>query len=396
VHPELTRAPSAWRTIAAATALNAPLGAIYAYSVFLKPLESLLGLSRADLAFVFAVAAAVFAVAMNVTPLAFGRASAPLLVLACTVMGAGGIALAASAGGVGLLVLGYGGLFGTAIGVSYILFQQIVNLTVTRRRGLVNGYLTSLLPAGAMLTAPLFGWAIPLIGVRATLRWFAVVLMVLGLASVWLTARAGVALEAATSSVRLDPGERRRAVFWRLWLVFFLAASAGLLVLSQAAGIIAAYGGAAALAVYGTTFITASVAAARIAGGWMVDWLAIPSVAAGAHAVALVGSAALVVWPGAGMSVLALALVGFGYGLISGITAAAIGVYWRRAVFGRMASRIYVAWSAAAIVLPILAGRLFDMTQGYGAAVLIAAGGNLLGILISLGLPRQSAPVRAD
>jgi hypothetical protein len=260
----------------------------------------------------------------------------------------------------------------------------------------VNGYLTSLLPAGAMLTAPLFGWAIPLIGVRATLRWFAVVLMVLGLASVWLTARAGVALEAATSSVRLDPGERRRAVFWRLWLVFFLAASAGLLVLSQAAGIIAAYGGAAALAVYGTTFITASVAAARIAGGWMVDWLAIPSVAAGAHAVALVGSAALVVWPGAGMSVLALALVGFGYGLISGITAAAIGVYWRRAVFGRMASRIYVAWSAAAIVLPILAGRLFDMTQGYGAAVLIAAGGNALGILISLGLPRQSAPVRAD
>jgi hypothetical protein len=94
--------------------------------------------------------------------------------------------------------------------------------------------------------------------------------------------------------------------------------------------------------------------------------------------------------------VLALALVGFGYGLISGITAAAIGVYWRRAVFGRMASRIYVAWSAAAIVLPILAGRLFDMTQGYGAAVLIAAGGNALGILISLGLPRQSAPVRAD
>jgi OFA family oxalate/formate antiporter-like MFS transporter len=382
--------------VAAATALNAPLGAIYAYSVFLKPLESLLGLSRADLALVFAVAAAVFAVAMNLTPLAFGRAPAPLLVLACAALGAGGIALAASARGLGQLVMGYGVLFGTGVGVSYILFQQIVNLAVTSRRGLVNGYIVSLLPAGAMLTAPVFGWAIPVIGVRATLGWFAAVLVLLGLVSVWLTARAGVTLESATTSVRLTPAERRWPVFWRLWLVFFLAASAGLMVLSQAAGMIAAYGGGAALAIYGTTVITATVAVARLGGGWMVDWLAIPTVAAGAHAVALAGNVALVLWPGAGMSVLALALVGLGYGLISGITAAVIAVYWRRAVYGRMASRIYVAWSAAAIVLPIIAGRLFDLTQGYGTAVLLAAGGNVLGIVLSLGLPRQEKGPRLD
>jgi len=183
--------------------------------------------------------------------------------------------------------------------------------------------------------------------------------------------------------------ERRRPVFWRLWLIFFLAASAGLMVLSQAAGIITAYGGAAALAVYGTTLITATVAAARLAGGWMADWLAIPGVAAGAHAVALAGGLALTFWPGARMSVLALGLMGLGYGLVSGVTAAAISAYWRRALYGRVASRIYLAWSAAAIVLPIFAGRLFDLTQGYGAAVMIAAGGNALGILVALGLPRQ-------
>jgi MFS family permease len=178
-------------------------------------------------------------------------------------------------------------------------------------------------------------------------------------------------------------------VFWRLWLVFFLAASAGLMVLSQAAGIITAYGGAVPLAVYGTTFITGTIAAARLGGGWMVDWLAIPSVAAGAHAVALAGSVALTLWPGPAMSVIALALVGLGYGLISGVTAAAVAVYWRRALYGRMAGRIYMAWCAAAIVLPVTAGRLFDLTHGYGTAVLIAAGGNALGILVSLGLPRQ-------
>jgi hypothetical protein len=78
--------------------------------------------------------------------------------------------------------------------------------------------------------------------------------------------------------------------------------------------------------------------------------------------------------------------------LISGVTAAAVAVYWRRALYGRVASRLYLAWCAAAVVLPIMAGRLFDLTQGYGVAVVIAAGGNALGILVALGLPRQGTP----
>ena len=267
--------------------------------------------------------------------------------------------------------------------------QQMVNLTVTGRHGLVNGYIVSLLPGGAMIAAPTFGWAIRAFGVRATLWGFAATLVVTGLLSARLTARAGTGLAAATSSVTLGAEERRRAVFWRLSLVFFLAASAGLMVLSQAAGIIAAYGGGPALAVYGTTAITAVIAAARLGGGWMVDWLAIPTVAAGANAVALAGNVALTLWPGPTMAVLTLGLVGLGYGLVSGVTAAAVAVYWRRAVYGRMASRVYIAWCAAAIVLPIVAGRLFDLTHGYGAAVLIAGGSNALGVLLALGLPRQ-------
>jgi OFA family oxalate/formate antiporter-like MFS transporter len=381
--------PGPWRVLAASTALNAPIGSLYAFSVFLQPLEALLGLTRADLAFVFALAAAAFGVGMMVAPSLYGVASTPLLVTACALANALGLALAATAGGLAQLAIGYGVLFGIGGGAAYILVQQMVNLAVTRRQGLVNGYIVSLLPAGAMIAAPLFGWGIRAFGVRATLGGFAVVLAITGFASASLVAHAGVAASAETGNVTLAEGERRRAVFWRLSIVFFLAASAGLMVLSQAAGIIAAYGGAAALAVYGTTFITATIAVARLGGGWMVDWLAIPTVAAGAHAVALAGNAALTLWPGPLVSVFSLALVGMGYGVISGVTAAAVAVYWRRALYGRMASRVYIAWSAAAIVLPVIAGRLFDMTQGYGSAVLIAAGANALGILVSLGLPRR-------
>ncbi len=279
----------AWRAIAAATALNAPLGSLYAFSVFLQPLEALLGLSRADLALVFALAAAGFGAGMILAPAVYGAASTPLVVVACAVASALGIALAATAGGLAQLAIGYGVFFGVGGGAAYILVQQMVNLAVTSRHGLVNGYVVSLYPAGAMIAAPVFGWAIRGFGVRATLGGFAAVLALSGLVAAWLAARSGVTLAATTAVVALGADERRRPVFWRLWLVFFLAASAGLMVLSQAAGIITAYGGAAPLAVYGTTFITATIAAARLGGGWMVDSLAIPTVAAGAHAVALVG-----------------------------------------------------------------------------------------------------------
>ncbi|HEX2440090.1 MAG TPA: MFS transporter [Methylomirabilota bacterium] len=386
--------PSAWRAVAGATALNAPLGSLYAFSVFLRPLETLLGVSRAELALVFALASAGFGAGMLTAPRSFGLGPTPLLVLASGMVGTLGIAVAATAGGLAQLALGYGVLFGLGGGAAYILAQQAVNLAVTRRHGLVNGYVVALYPAGAMLAAPLFAWGIRASGVRATLWGLAVVLALTGSLAAGLIAGSAVSLRGAATSVVLLPGERRPAVFWRLCLVFFLAASSGLMVLSQAAGIITAYGGAGALAVYGTTFIAGSIAVARLAGGWMVDWLTIPAVAAGAHVVALSGNAILTLWPGPAVSVVALTLVGLGYGVISGLTAAAVAVYWRRALYGLMASRVYLAWCCAAIVLPITAGRLFDLTQGYGVAIIIAGAGNLLGIVVALGLPHERAAAR--
>src|SRR3989442_90140 len=126
--------PSPWHAIAAATALNAPLGSLYAFSVCLTPLESLLALSRAELALVFAVASAAFGGGMNLVPHVYGLASPPVLVVACGAVSALGIALAAAAGGLAQLVIGYGVLFGAGGGAGYILMQQAVNLAAARPR----------------------------------------------------------------------------------------------------------------------------------------------------------------------------------------------------------------------------------------------------------------------
>ena len=153
-------------------------------------------------------------------------------------------------------------MFGTGGGVTYILLQQGVNMLVRRRQGLVNGYIVSLYPMGAMIATPAFHACNEAFGWRTTLG---------GLATRagGLRDRRGAARPAqrgeAGRAGEADAGRPERPAtlgptFFKLSATFFLAASAGLMVLSQAREIVATYGGAAALAVAATTGITGAIA----------------------------------------------------------------------------------------------------------------------------------------
>lgn len=378
----------AWAAITAVTIVNLPLGSIYAFSVFLKPIETALGLPRSALSLVFGLASIGFTVGMLVAPYAYGMASAPVLLGLCSAAAAIGIALSAWADGLAMLLVGYGVLFGLGGGAAYIVAQQSVNLLVTKNRGLVNGYIVALYPAGAMFAAPLFGWANEAHGHRWTMAVLAVVLAITGVVGMALVRHSGVVLPARSTTSVAAGG--RTAIFVRLFTVFFVAAAAGLTVLSQAKEIIVAYGGDGAMALTATTSITGAIAFARVSGGWLTDRFAVPTVAAFAQGFSLIGAVSLAIWPNPFVASIALGMVGMGYGFISGCTAGAIARYWPPAAYGKVASQIYIAWCIAAISLPILAGHLFDLTRGYHWTVIIAGCGNLIGVIVALGLPRHA------
>jgi OFA family oxalate/formate antiporter-like MFS transporter len=382
----------AWAAIAAATLLNLPMGSLYAFSVLLRPLEQALGATRSELSGVFAAATLCFTLGMNLAPRLFGCAPAAVLIAVCTVLCTAGVALAAMAGNVVTLAIGYGLVFGIFGGAAYIFLQQGVNLLITSHHGLVNGYIISLYPAGAVIAAPAFGWALDRWNVHAAIGGLAAVVAVTGLLATLLTLHAGVRLPEPRRAVQTAARTRRTRIFWQMWFVFFLAAASGLTVLSQAAGIIAAYGAAPATAVLATTAIPAAIAAARLSGGWLVDRLPTPLVMAMAHSLALVGTIVLTLWPTPSVSPVTLGMIGIGYGFISGATAGAIALYWPSTDYGRIAGRLYVAWCMAAVTLPVLAGYLFDISGGYRLAIMIAGCGNLAGIVIALLLPRQTRP----
>ena len=372
----------------AATVVNLPFGTLYAFSVFLKPMEALLGASRAEMSFVFGLATMTLTLGMNFAPQLYRRISPPALAIGCGLASGAGLWLSASATTFVQFAFGYGVLFGPGAGVLFIVSQQAVNQTVASSRGLANGYVVSLYPLGAMLGAPVFGWSIQAFGVRATLAALGVVVpAACAIAAALLRTAEIRMLDASSTAV----GENRLGrTFYLLVAVFFLAAAAGLTVLSQAAAIVQAYGGGAALAVGATTFITGAVGAARIAGGWLVDHFAAPRVGAGAHLCSLAGALLLSQIPTPVTAAFALGLIGIGYGIVSGLAAGAIAQYWHKNQFGLIASRLYIAWCAAAISLPVLAGALFDRTGSYASAVWIAAGINVLGALIARRLPAKT------
>ncbi len=381
-----------WAALLAATLMNLPLGSVYAFSVLLRPIEQELGIPRSALSLVFGLATVGFTVGSVGAAFLYRVAPAPILVLASAFIAAGGLLTAATASGLVQLLLGYGVVFGTGGGVTYILLQQGVNMLVRRRQGLVNGYIVSLYPMGAMIATPAFHACNEAFGWRTTLGGLATVLVLCGVAAALLGRLSGARL-AAPASGTATAAEKAPAIlgptFFKLSATFFLAASAGLMVLSQAREIVATYGGAATLAVAATTGLTGAIALARISGGWLVDRFAVPYVTCAAHALALCGGLLMTLLPAPLTAVAGLGMIGLGYGFVSGATAGGIGIYWRPADYGRVAGRTYIAWCLAAISLPVLAGYLFDLTRAYDTAVMIAAGANVAGMAMALTMPRR-------
>ena len=216
-----------WAALLAVTLVNLPLGSIYAFSVFLKPIEAELGLPRSALSLVFGLASVGFTVGMLLAPYAYGALPARWLLACCSIAATIGIALTGWADGLPMLLFGYGVLFGLGGGGAYIVAQQSVNLLVTTRKGLVNGYIVALYPAGAMVAAPLFGWANAAFGYRWTMAVLACVLMATGILGFALIRHSGAVLPSRSASQAATSG--RGAIFARLFVVLVAALGLDLL-----------------------------------------------------------------------------------------------------------------------------------------------------------------------
>lgn len=367
--------------LAAASLLNLALGTFYAWSVLVTPFEASLTASRTAISAVFSVATACFVAGMLLGPALYRRLTPGQLAAVTCAMAAVGLALAGAAAWLPLVILGYGVLFGFANGFGYGLALQAVNTAFQTRRGLATGIVVATYALGAVVAAPLLSRAIPAVGLSASLYALAIVFVLVAL--ITIPAFRTIVLAAPTSARKADgtateptgPVKLRDmgGLFGRMWLGFFLGATAGLMMIAHAAGLVEAYGGAAQAIVMGAVLVSIGNGFGRLGAGWLSDTMAVRwvlTVAAGLGAASLLVAYLL---PGDRAMLVALAVMGTAYGIMAAGYPVAVSRYFGPKRVAAVYGQLFTAWGAGGLVGPWLAGQIYDLQASYGASLLLAA-----------------------
>jgi len=175
--------------------LNGSMGSLYAWSVFVSPLERELMMGRAGTSFVFSVAVVAFTGGVAVAPYFYRLMRGPLLLMAFSLCSVIGLFLASFISSFNpsswwFLIVGYGVLFGFGAGGTYSVSLQLINIALEKKRGLANGLGIGSFAAGSVVFSLVFSWALIYITVQEIFLIFGFVLLGVGItvgSLVWMS-----------------------------------------------------------------------------------------------------------------------------------------------------------------------------------------------------------------
>ncbi|NJK34709.1 MAG: OFA family MFS transporter [Oscillatoriales cyanobacterium SM2_2_1] len=212
------------------------LGSVYSWSIFRSPLEKELNLTATESLLPFTVVLVFYALLMPITGFYIPRIG-PRLVAAIGGMVVGlGYVLASFANNIWLLVISYGGIAGTGIGIAYGVPMAVIARWFPERKGLAVGLTIIGFGLSPLITAPLANYLIGVYTVRPTLRFLGIIfaVIVLGIATMmklppkdWVPPRNRVANSARKPSAYPQNILASRS-FYGLWICYGIGSLAGL------------------------------------------------------------------------------------------------------------------------------------------------------------------------
>jgi len=354
----------------AAMLVAAVLGSIHAFSVFLEPLEAQYSASRSAVSLTYSMALVALTGAVLLGPRIFGRWPATGFIALTSGLAACGAALAALAGSLTTVWLGYSLVFGAANGLGYGFGLQIAAQVNPGREGFAMGSVTAAYALGAVLSPALFDLAITARGVSFAMASLSAVLIVTGTLSAALMHAANARFQASSQSASTAPAQRRTQQL--LWLGYFGGVLAGLMVIGHAAGIVASFrpGLATWLA---PVVIAACNLVGSLVGGRLADRMPLGRVLGGLAMLTSLSLAALASFGAYGGVLICFGVLGFAYGGTIAAYPAAVAKLFGIQASAQVYGRIFTAWGAAGLLGPWFAGYLFDLIGEYRIALLVAA-----------------------
>jgi len=400
---------SRWWRLAGGLSMNVALGTLYAWSVFVAPLEKQFGWKRADTSMVFTIAAAVF----GLTFVLAGKLQDRYGPLPCSLAGGLLISIAfylcSFTTSLEYLYVCFGVIGGIGNGFGYATPIPVMAKWFPDKRGLAVGLAVGGYGAGSAIFGPLAQLKlIPAYGLPATFQILAAIFFVMTMVGAFLLRNppagykpAGwspAAVSRAALSVDFTPSEvLRTRTFYLMWIAYALGTSAGLMVISQIVPFAKSVGIAAG-ALSAMTLVVGACgnAMGRTLSGWMSDRFGrinVLRIMIGIIAIAMpalyhAGSNVLLLYP-------AVFVVYWCYGSQLSVNGAAAADFWGTKNAGVNYGMLFTAFAVSGIIGPRIGGVLYDRYHNYQAAFYTAAALAVVALACEFGARRPAVRAAA-
>jgi MFS family permease len=393
-----------WAVAASGTGINLALGVLYTWSLFKGAIEKEFGWKGSQLNDPYTVCCVVFALAMIVAGRCQDRLGPRVTASIGGLLVGAGLVLISTANSYAVWLLGFGVLAGIGIGFGYSsATPPALKWFPPSKTGLVAGLVVAGFGLAPVYLAPTSKYLLSRYQVQGSMfiLGIAFVIIVCGLAQMLVNPPAGYIAgpkpagggvqpavnNAAPSEILRQPG------FWLLWVIYFIGAGAGLMVISSISGMAKKTMGDAA-------FIAVAVMAIGNAGGrigagflsdkigrrWTLLLVLLVQAALMFIAIPVTGSSS-----GPKFAIVLLAtLIGFNYGANLSLFPSFTKDLWGLKNFGMNYGVLFTAWGAGSL-LSSLAQRLYASSHSYDSSFATAGGLLVLGAALTflIGPPRR-------
>ena len=383
--------------LAAGVLINFAIGILYAWSVFVEPLEAALDAGRATVSGAHSLCLLTATFGTFVMHRLLNWFTLPRLTFVMGAATAGGLALAGFSHSVAGLYVGWGVVTGFAVGVLYFVAMTAASIDGPVRPSIAMSINMSAVAAGGFAWSPVLARVIDAAGPAPAFGIGAAVVLAAAAIGAVLISLSGKAPPPATGAIRMfeDLLTDRPRVVVAFFLGFFCVSFTTLVVIGHAATMMASWGASADRTQFAPMLASAGYVAGALVGGLLVDALTGRRVLVGVGLVLGALLLALYFAPGIVMGLAAIAAVGMGFGVLATAHPMTIVGYYGAAAMPRIYGRIALAYGFGGLLGPFTAGAIYDAEQHYDTAVILIAALAFAGALSYACLPsraRREAP----
>jgi OFA family oxalate/formate antiporter-like MFS transporter len=373
-----------WLPVVGGILMNLALGALYAWSVFVLPLEQEFHWTRAETSWVFTIAIVCFALSFIGAGRLQDQKGPRICALIGGVLVSAGFVLCSLTSSLLSLYIFFGVMVGIGNGFGYATPMPVASKWFPDKRGLVVGLMVGGYGAGSAILGPLATRLIAEIGWRQTFRTLGLVFFVMTMIGTILLRNPPAGYRppnwqpkpgAATGTADTPTREMvRTATFYALWLAYCLGVTAGLMVISQLVPFARSSGLSATEATLAITVGAFGNAGGRIVSGWMSDAFGrLPTLKMMVLVSALAMPALFLLREQVLFFYLLVAVVYWCYGTQLSVFASTTADFYGTRNLGMNYGVLFTAWGAAGILGPAIAARAFVMSGSYRYAFFAAA-----------------------